>query len=333
MALGRVNTALAAWLAQRFGPGDLTLTPISGGQSCPTFGVNWGARRMVLRKQPDGPILKGAHAVDREARVLRALRGSGVPVPAVLAYEDDPRLLGTPFYVMEHIKGRVFADYSMAGLSAEDRRAVYLDMAAVLARLHALSPDAVGLGDYGRKADYFARQLMRWTGQWRASSFGPLPELDALIGWLQAHLPKDDGRCAIVHGDFRPGNLMIHPTEPRVVAVLDWELSTLGHPLADLGFFLMGWHTTPEEYGGMRGAEAPGVPDASEIAAQYLAHAVPTAKVAPFHIAFAMFRFSVIFVGIAERARDGTAAGHNAETLAPLARAFARRGLALAEAT
>ncbi len=327
-----MEASLSAWLEEQFGPGALTLEPITGGQSCPTFRLAWGARRMVLRKQPDGPILKGAHAVDREYRVLEALWGTEVPVPEPIRFEADAGVIGTPFYLMDQVDGRVLADYAMPGLSPQDRHALFLDMAATLAKLHALDPAAVGLKDFGRPGDYFARQIARWTKQWRASEFGPLPELDALIGWLETNQPEDDGQSAIAHGDFRPGNLLVHPTEPRVVAVLDWELSTLGHPLADLGFFLMGWHSAPDEYGGLLGVdrEALGVPSQDAIVAHYMTHARPTAALRPFHIAFAMFRFSVIFVGIAERAKAGSAAGRNAAELAPLARSFARRGLDVA---
>lgn len=322
---------LDGYLAQRFGPGEMSLEQVSGGQSCPTYFLDWGPRRMVLRKQPDGPILKGAHAVDREFRVLSALQATEVPTPEPILFEQDAGVIGTPFYLMTQVEGRVFSDGGLPGVSPQDRRAIYLDMAATMARLHRVRPDDVGLGDFGRPGDYFARQIARWSRQWKAANFGPLPELDDLIEWLTAHQPTDDGRVAIAHGDFRPGNMLIHPTEPRVVAVLDWELSTLGHPLADLGFFAMAWHSAPEEYGGILGLDhaALGLPTQDEFVARYMAHAAPTAPLLPFHIAFAMFRFAVIFVGIAERAKAGSAAGQNAADLAPLARTFARRGLML----
>ncbi len=333
MTDGLDTAALARWLAARL-PGDgLALSRIGGGQSNPTFRLDWGHHRLILRKKPAGPILKGAHAVEREFRVLAALHPAGLPVPRPLALEEDAGILGTPFYVMERLEGRVIADSSLPGLSPADRRAVWHDAARTLARLHAIEPAAVGLADFGRPGSYFARQLARWTRQYAASSQPRIPELDALIPWLQAEMPADDGRAAITHGDFRLGNLMLHPSEPRVIGILDWELATLGHPLADLGFFVMPWHSAPGEYGGLLGLDraALGLPSEAGILARYAEAARPTAALSRFHVAFALFRFAVIFVGIAERAQQGTAASAEAARLAPLARAFARRGLDLAE--
>jgi aminoglycoside phosphotransferase (APT) family kinase protein len=327
------TAALARWLAARLPGEGLGLARIGGGQSNPTYSLDWGAHRLILRKKPAGPILKGAHAVEREFRVLAALHPAGLPVPRPLALEEDPGILGTPFYVMERLDGRVIGDGSLPGLDPADRHAVWLDAARVLARLHALDPAAVGLADFGRPGSYFARQIARWTQQYRAAAQPPIPELDALILWLEAAMPPDDGRIAITHGDFRLGNLMLHPTEPRVIGILDWELATLGHPLADLGFFVMPWHSAPDEYGGLLGLDraALGLPTEAELLAAYAAAACPTAPLARFHVAFALFRFAVIFVGIADRAAQGTAASAEAARLAPLARAFARRGLDVAE--
>ncbi len=322
-------SALATYLSRRFGPGALSLERIGGGQSNPTYFVDFAGRRMVLRKQPAGPILRGAHAVDREFRVLSALAETGVPVPRPILFEADASVLGTPFYLMERVEGRVFHDASLPGLQPAERRAIYRAMAETLAELHALQPDAIGLGDYGRPGNYFDRQLARWSKQWRESPQDGIPDLDRLSDWLANNLPPDDGRVAIAHGDFRIGNLLYHPTEPRVVAILDWELSTLGHPLADLGFCCMPWRTAPDEYGGILGLDraALGIPDEKEFVGHYFAHAAPTAPLKPFHVAFALFRFAVIFVGIADRAAAGSAAGENADRLAPLAARFAARGL------
>ncbi|MFN3615814.1 MAG: phosphotransferase family protein, partial [Rubrimonas sp.] len=305
------------------------LRPIGGGQSNPTWALDWGGRALVLRKKPEGPILPGAHAVEREFRVLRALRDTDVPVPAALALEEDPAVLGSPFYVMERLPGRVFHDAAMPGLSPADRRAVWLDVARVMARMHAVRPEAVGLQDFGRPGDYFARQIARWSRQYHASPGPRIAALDELAAWLPANQPPDDGAVAIAHGDFRPGNLMIHPTEPRVIGVLDWELATLGHPLADLGFCMIAWRSAPDEYGGLLGTDwrAMGVPEEAEFEAAYRAHALPTAPLRPFHIAFALFRFAVIFVGIADRARAGNAASDQAARLGPLAERFAARGI------
>lgn len=300
---------------------------IAGGQSNPTYFVRHGSRNMVLRKQPAGPILRGAHAIDREFRVLNALSGTGVPVPRAILYHDDRDVLGTPFYLMERLSGRIFHDCSLPELSAPERRGIYLGMSKALGRLHAVRPDDVGLGDFSRPGNYFERQISRWTKQYRESPGDPIAALDALVDWLPANLPKDDGQVSIAHGDFRLGNVLFHPTEPEVIGILDWELSTLGHPLADLGFCCMPWHTSPDEYGGILGLDrqALGIPSQAEFTDHYFDHARPTAALLPFHIVFALFRFAVIFVGIADRARVGNAAGANAENVAPLAGRFAKR--------
>lgn len=326
--------ALWRWCDRHFGPAGSapTIARISGGQSNPTFFVTHGDRALVLRKQPPGPLLKGAHAVDREFRVLRALADTAVPVPEALAYEADTSVLGTPFYVMSRLEGRICPTYALPELARADRQPVLISMAETLAHLHAVDPEAVGLGDFGRPGDYFARQMARWSRQYEASP-AQIPELDALRDWLARSMPEDDGAVAIAHGDFRMGNMMLHPTEPRVIAVLDWELSTLGHPLADLGFACMAWHSAPEEYGGLLGVDLSetGLPEMEAFVAAYMAAARPTAPLRPFHIAFAMFRFAVIFVGISDRAKAGSAAGQDAERLGPLARAFAARGIAVSK--
>ena len=334
--------AIGRWLAARLpdGPADGLpgLARVGGGQSNPTWFVDWGAHRLVLRKKPAGPILPGAHAVEREYRVLRALHDTPVPVPRALWLEEDPAPLGTPFYVMERLDGRVFDDAALPGVSPAGRCAMYLDVARTLARLHAVRPDAVGLGDYGRPGNYFARQIARWTKQYHAATGPRIPALDRLVDWLPANMPPDDGAVSIAHGDFRIGNMMFHPTEPRVVAVLDWELSTLGHPLADLGFCVMPWHSAPDEYGGLLGTDwrALGIPERDAFVAEYQAEAArqgtPAAALRPFHVAFAMFRFAVIFVGIAERARAGSAASAEAASLGPLAERFAVRACEVIDA-
>jgi len=319
--------ALRGFLAVQFGAGETALERISGGQSNPTWFVTHGGRSMVLRKQPAGPILRGAHAIDREFRVLRALAETDVPVPETILYHEDASLLGTPFYLMERVEGRVFSDCALPGCTGDERRALYLSMAETLAQLHAVEPDAIGLGDYGRPGNYFARQISRWSRQWQDSPSEAIPALDELARWLPENMPPDDACVSIAHGDFRLGNLLFHPTEPRVVAVLDWELSTLGHPLADLGFCVMPWHTGPDEYGGILGVDAPGIPSEAEFVAHYMRHAKESPALMPFHRAFALFRFAVIFVGIADRARAGSAASSEAATLGPLAARFAQRGL------
>ena len=320
--------ALETWLRARWPDGqDVQTRRISGGQSNPTWFVTWGATRLVLRQKPAGPILPGAHAIEREFRVLRALAQTGVPVPRALYLEEDASILGTPFYVMERLDGRVFSDCTLPGMTPEDRREIYLDMARTLARLHAVRPDQVGLSDFGKPGNYFARQIARWSRQYAESNGPRIADLDRLVDWLPANMPADDGAVSIAHGDFRLGNLMFHPIEPRVIAVLDWELSTLGHPLADLGFCVMPWNASPEEYGGIMGTDwaGEGIPTQDEFMSAYMAHALPTSALQPFHIAFAMFRFAVIFVGIAERARTGSAASPEAASLGALAPRFAAR--------
>ncbi|WP_421905344.1 phosphotransferase family protein [Mameliella sp.] len=322
---------LQAALDAHMGTAPVTeLTRISGGQSNPTYFVTHGGRRMVLRKQPNGEILKGAHAIDREYRVMQALGPAGVPVPRAVLFHDDPAALGTPFYLMERLEGRVFEDCSLPEVDPDERRQIYLGMADALATLHSVDPEDIGLGDYGKPGNYFARQVGRWTKQLHGSTGAPIPELHRLSDWLNANLPEDDGQSRIAHGDFRLGNLMFHPSEPRVIAILDWELSTLGHPLADLGYCCMTWHTAPREYGGIRGLDlaALNIPTKEEFVARYEGQS-RSGHLTDFHVIFSLFRFGVIFVGIADRARAGTAAGSNADQLAPLAQALGRRGLEL----
>ena len=321
-------SSLERWLTGKLpGQRGLQVAPVEGGQSNPTWFVTWGDCRLVLRKKPAGPILRGAHAVEREFRILAALRDTQVPVPSVLWLEEDASILGTPFYLMERLEGRVFSDCTLPGVSARDRREMYMDMARTMARMHALRPGQIGLQDYGRAGHYFERQIARWSKQYGDAGGPRIPALDALVAWMPENMPRDDGAVSIVHGDFRLGNMMFHPTEPKIIAVLDWELSTLGHPLADLGFCVMPWLSAPEEYGGILGTnwQEGGIPTLKEFVTQYYAHAVPTSPLTTFHMAFALFKFAAIFVGIADRARDGNAASAEAAGLGPLAERFALR--------
>lgn len=325
---------LEAFLARHFGKAaSFEVDRIAGGQSNPTYFVTFGDRRMVLRKQPNGPILRGAHAVDREYRVMSALHPVGVPVPAPILFHDDPDVVGTSFYLMERVDGRVFPDGALVAADPAERRALWMGLADAMARMHSVPPGEVGLGDYGRPGNYFERQIARWSKQWRESDSDPIPELDRLSAWLVGNRPADDGRTSLAHGDYRMGNVIFHPAEPRVVAILDWELSTLGHPLADVGFCCMAWHTSPDEYGGILGLdlETLGLPGEAEFVDRYMEKSPGMAPLTTFHKAFALFRFSVIWVGIADRVRAGTAAGADAGKYGLMARNLAIRGIEVIE--
>lgn len=308
--------------------GAMQIEPIGGGQSNPTFFVSFDNRRLVLRKKPAGPVLPSAHAVDREFRVMQALGASALPVPPMVLLHQQPDVLGTDFYLMERVEGRVFNRNDLPGLQPAERRAIYLAMAETLAVLHSLDPQALGLGQFGKPGNYFQRQLGRWTQQWALSKTRENPAIDRLLAWLADHLPEGD-EVGLTHGDFKLNNLMFHPTEPRVVAVLDWELSTLGHPLADVAFNTTCWRTLPEEYGGIAGLDLPtlGIPSEDEYLNHYYRCAGRTQRAQPFHWAFAFMRWAVIFEGIAARAAAGNAVSSNAAEVGQLGPALARRGL------
>ncbi len=310
----------------------MKLEPAPGGQSNPTFFVSYRGRRLVLRKQPPAGRLPSAHAIDREYRVLSALRGSRVPVPRVLLFHTGLEVVGTPFYVMECVAGRVFHDSALPGVAPTHRRVMYQSMAETLAELHAVDWRAAGLEGFGRVGGYFSRQLERWSQQWRLSATREVPEIVTLMGWLRAHL-AEDAQTTLCHGDFRLGNLLFHPSEPRVVAVLDWELSTLGHPLADLAHNCIAWQTLPEEYGGIRGLPLAslGIPSRGGYVAAYHQRAPDVGPLTSFHLAFALFRMAVIFEGIASRARRGNTASADAARASEHSVAFARRALEVIE--
>lgn len=331
MSLDFDAARLDGFLAGQFGRAPMQIDRIAGGQSNPTYFVTHGDRRMVLRKQPNGPILRGAHAVDREYRVLSALHPTGVPVPRPVVFCDDPEVLGTPFYLMDRVEGRVFPDGALAEADPAERTALWMGLADAMAKMHAVRPEDVGLGDYGKPGNYFERQIARWSKQWEDSPHDPIPELDRLRDWLIANQPEDDGRVSLAHGDYRMGNVLFHPSEPRVVAILDWELSTLGHPLADLGYCCMAWHTSPDEYGGLLGLDrdALNLPSEEAFVARYMDNSPGMAPLTTFHKAFALFRFAVIWVGIADRVRAGTAVVEKPPE--GMGAKFARRGLDVIE--
>lgn len=307
--------------------GPLTLKPLTGGQSNPTFLLNAGNARYVLRKRPAGDLLPSAHAVDREHRVMTALRDTGVPVPRTLCLCEDPEVLGTAFYVMSHVEGRVFWDARLPGFDPQERAAMYDQMNRVIAALHLVDPAAVGLSDYGRSGGYLERQIARWSKQYLASETQPLEAMHCLIEWLPRHAPSESG-SGIVHGDFRLDNLIFHPTEPRVLAVLDWELSTLGDPLVDFAYHMLAWHMRAQDFRGTAGEdlEALGIPSADAYMRRYcdrVGRATIPQDAWEFYIVFNLFRLAAIFQGIAKRAKDGTAASADARETGQRAQATA----------
>lgn len=322
------TAGLAAYLRERLPElkGAMQLQRIGGGQSNPTFFVTFAqGPQLVLRKQPDGELLKSAHAVDREYRIMRALHSSEVPVPTALFYCNECEVIGKPFYVMDRLQGRVMSNYALPEIAPAERRAYLFALAETLARLHAVDWQAAGLSDYGKPGNFFARQIARWSRQWEASKQAENPDIDRLIEWLPAHLPPGD-ETTIAHGDFRMGNVMFHPTQPRVIAVLDWELSTLGHPLADVAYSSLPWLTEPDVFEGLRGLDLAQLRlcGQQEYLDAYRKASGRDDEVLPFHHAFSLFRFAVILEGVAARARAGNAAGDDAATVGRLSSRFAR---------
>lgn len=307
----------------------ITPTLLTGGQSNPTYRLSVGHDELVLRKKPGGDLLPSAHAVDREYRVMKALAASEVPVPEMLLYCDDASVIGTPFYVMRFLEGRVLFDQTIPEASVADRRAIYRDINRVIAALHQIDPAAVGLSDYGRAGNYFGRQINRWSRQYQENHTDRLDALEKLIEWLPGRIPAGD-EVSIVHGDFRLDNVMLHPTEPRAIAVLDWELSTLGHPLADFSYHCMSWHIPPSLWRGIGGLDlaALGIPSEAEHLDQYVqATGLTQAQEHwDFYLAYNFFRMSSILYGIGQRARQGTAAAADALETAAKAGPLAELG-------
>lgn len=315
---------LERWLAANIGgfKGPLAAERFTGGQSNPTYRLSAGSGDYVLRRKPPGVLLPSAHAVDREYRVMRALAETGVPVPRVFALCEDDAVIGSAFYVMEFLDGRIFWDQRLPDVSPADRMAVFASMNAVIAALHSVDYAALGLGDFGRPGNYMGRQIARWSRQYRASETEPQPAMDALIDWLPEHLPPE-GAASIVHGDYRMDNLVFHKTEPRVIGVLDWELSTIGDPLADFAYHCLTWRVTPELFRGLAGVDFAGlgIPDEPEYVAAYCRNAGrgPIANW-EFYLVYSLFRLAAILQGIAKRAIDGTAAAADAVATGATAR-------------
>ena len=311
--------------------GELSIEQFKGGQSNPTFKLTAGGQRYVLRTKP-GPaakLLPSAHAIDREFRVMDALNKAGFPAARQYALCTDEALIGRAFYIMEFVDGRVLWDQSLPGMSATERAAIYDEMNRVIAQLHTVDYAAIGLETYGKPGNYFGRQIERWSKQYKASETEPIEAMDNLIEWLPKNIPPGD-ETSIVHGDYRMDNMMFHPTEPKVLAVLDWELSTLGHPLADFSYHLMSWHIPEGQFRGIGGLDLPslGIPTEAEYIARYCERTGRTIRPQDmnFYLAYNMFRMAGILQGIMKRYVDGTASSAQALKSGQAARPMAEMG-------
>jgi aminoglycoside phosphotransferase (APT) family kinase protein len=311
----------------------LRVSQFRGGQSNPTYLLDAGSRRYVLRRKPPGKLLPSAHAVEREYRVMTALAPTQVPVPRTWCLCEDPEVIGTAFFVMDHVEGDVYWDPTLPGLTAPQRRALWLEINRVIAALHSVDYRGVGLEDYGRPGNYIQRQIERWTRQYRSSETERIEAMDNLIAWLPQNIPPGE-ETTIVHGDYRIDNLIFDRAKPRVLAVLDWELSTLGHPLADFAYHLMAWRLSPGQFRGMHGTDlaALGIPGEAEYTALYCERTGRRGiGNVEFYLAYNMFRLAAILQGIAKRAIDGTASNERAVETGKRARPTAEAGWALAE--
>src|SRR5574341_1318224 len=335
--------ALEAYLKQHLPDfsGPLSALQFKGGQSNPTFKLVTPQRSYVMRAKP-GPaakLLPSAHAIDREFKVMSALAGSEVPVARMHVLCEDESVIGRAFYVMEFVEGRVLWDQGLPGMAKAGRAAIYDEMNRVIAALHRVDYKACGLADYGKPGNYFERQIGRWTKQYQASITEPIEAMDRLIEWLPAHIPpsgRDEDQVSIVHGDYRLDNLIFHPTEPRVLAVLDWELSTLGHPLADFSYHCMSWHIPAAMSRGINGLdlEALGIPSESEYIQRYCERTGRSSDALVtdwnFYLAYNLFRIAAILQGIGKRVVDGTASSAEAKQAAAGARPLAELGWSIA---
>jgi len=320
---------LAEWMKHTLGhlDGDIEVAQFKGGQSNPTYLVTAGRDRFVLRRKPPGKLLPSAHAVDREFRVLRALADTDVPVARALGLCEDDAVIGTAFYLMEYVGGRVFWQPQLTELERPERARIHDEANRVIAALHTVDPIAVGLGDYGKTGAYIARQVARWSKQYQASATEAIPAMDRLMEWLPANVPASD-ETRIVHGDYRIDNLIFHATEPNVLAVLDWELSTLGHPLADFAYHCMIWRISPDLFRGLGGLDLPalGVPTEQEYVAAYCRRTgrdgIPE-RDWEYYLAYNMFRIAAILQGVYARALQGNASNADAHKTGRITRPLA----------
>ena len=313
--------------------GPLTAEKFAGGQSNPTFKITAASGEYVLRRKPPGELLKSAHAVDREYRVLSALANTEVPVAEVYHLCEDDSVIGSMFYLMEFKAGTVFWDPALPDMSNAERGAIFDQMNQVLVDLHSVDVDKVGLADYGRPSNYFSRQTDRWSKQYRASELETIGDMDQLMEWLPQNMPADDGKLVLVHGDFRLDNIMFHPSEPRPLALLDWELSTLGHPYADLAYQCMQLRLDNESVlAGLGGIDrqALGLPSEEDYVALYCQRMglenIPNWN---FYVVFSMFRFAAILQGVAKRAQEGNASSDKASRMGLLVKPLAKMAVEL----
>ena len=324
----RLADYLAAHLPGFAGP--LTVQQFRGGQSNPTYLLSTPAGRYVMRSKPApaAKLLPSAHAIEREFRVMRALARHGVPVPEVLLLCEDESVIGRAFFLMQHVDGRIFWEQSLPGLQPAERGAIYDEMNRVIAALHSVDIERAGLADYGKAGNYFARQIGRWSKQYRASETEAIAAMDRLIEWLPSHVPPGD-ETAVVHGDFRLDNLIFDRQQARVLAIIDWELSTLGHPLADFSYLCMGWHIPPGAFRGIAGLDLAslGIPTEAEFVDRYCGR---TGRGGiehwDFYLAYNLFRIAAILQGVYKRALDGMASADNAAAAGANARALAEIG-------
>jgi aminoglycoside phosphotransferase (APT) family kinase protein len=314
--------------------GPLSVLQFEGGQSNPTFIIEYETNRFVLRKKPPGQLLASAHQIEREYEILKALSGTGFPVPEVFLLCEDPNIIGTNFYVMSCVDGRIFRDPKLPGMTATDRRQIYEAACSTAAQLHQINWQKLGLGNFGRTESYLTRQISRWTKAYQSTETIDIPSMGKLTEWLSANIPDSDSRgleISIAHGDFRLENLIFHKTEPKVVAVIDWELSTLGHPLADLGYCCVPYHlpSSIEGLPGLAGLNLSqlGIPSEKAFVEQY-ARLTNRESIENFNffVAFAMFRLAAITQGVKHRASQGNASSERAEKVGALARLFADTG-------
>ncbi|MEK9827907.1 MAG: phosphotransferase family protein [Rhodospirillales bacterium] len=314
--------------------GSMKLSQFAYGQSNPTYVVGFDDVEYVLRKQPPGELLPSAHQVDREFRVQKALSEAGYPVAKQFLYSDNREIVGTPFYVMERMQGRVFKDTSLPDCSPEHRAEMYKSLAETLAQLHTFSPAELGLEDFGRPGDWYRRQFKRWSRNFSETQTQAMPAMQPLMEWLDAHMPEDN-ETRIAHGDYRMGNVMFHPTEPRVVAVFDWEISTLGHPLGDLAYCAILYGTNPQQFFGLEGlnSNALGIPTFEEFNSIYCEAAGRSdGGLTNAHMAHAFFRFAAILDGVRARGLAGNAASTDAADIGLIAPEIAARGWKYAQA-